>query len=367
MRWGKSSNGLHRLARWLVTPQLMRRAVRQLAQVLLLSTLLACGDTGADGPVRSVVVGVQTVISTESELLAHPTDLTVDSRGRLYVLDGQNSQVVVLDSAGSMERQFGRPGAGPGELNRPAAIAVQGDTVVVLDSGNGRIQRWRTSGEFVGVQQLEGFTGSGPAALHPSGWLAASTLGVGNVLVTILDAFGKPHGGLRAPVVPPLAMIDIAEMKRQITNGEVPAFFRNMVTPVWHNESEIWVLLQTEGLVERYSIGGDLETTTQLQLPEAELIRADFFTRNQQAAGFGLVPLAYAADAEVVMETLWILLNLPEDHPAVIVLIDDAGAVTRIMEFSDVNGARSFAVGPGGRRVYFGMPTEASVLVTNVE
>jgi hypothetical protein len=27
MRWGKPSNGLDHLARWLITPQLMRRAV----------------------------------------------------------------------------------------------------------------------------------------------------------------------------------------------------------------------------------------------------------------------------------------------------------------------------------------------------
>lgn len=346
-------------------PQLKGRSVRLLAQMAALSALLACGDSGSVGPIRLIVAGAQTLISTESELLAHPTDLVVGSHGRLYVLDGRNSQVVVIDSAGSVYRQFGRPGAGPGEFNRPRAIAVQQDTVIVLDSGNGRIQRWRTSGEFVGVQQLEGFTGSGPVALHPSGWLAGSTLGAGNVLVTILDPYGKPQGGLRTPVVPPLAMVDFDEMKRQITNGEVPAFFRNVVLPVWHNESEIWVLLQAEGLVERYSIAGVLLTTTQLQLPEADLIRADFFTQNQESRG--VAPLAYAADAEVVKETLWILLNLPEDHPAVIVRIDDAGVVIGIMEFSNVHSAGTFAVDAAGERIYFGIPSAASILVAKME
>ncbi len=354
------------LSTWqVVAPQLTGRSVGLLAQMAALSALLACGDSGSLGPIRLTVAGARTVISTESELLAHPTDLVVDKRGRLYVLDARNSQVVVIDSAGSLDRQFGRPGAGPGELNRPGAIAVQQDTVVVLDTGNARIQRWRTSGEFVGVQQLEGFTGSGPVALHPSGWLAVSTLGVGNVLVTILDPYGKPQGGLRTPVVPPLAMVDFAEMKRQITNGEVPGFFRNVVLPVWHNESEIWVLLQAEGLVERYSIGGDLETRTQLQLPEADLIRADFFTRNRESPG--RATLAYAADGEVVKGTLWILLNLPEDHPAVIVRIDDAGVVIGIMEFSDVHSAGTFAVDAAGERIYFGIPSDASILVANVE
>jgi hypothetical protein len=76
-----------------------------------------------------------------------------------------------------------------------------------------------------------------------------------------------------------------------------------------------------------------------------------------------LAPLAYASDAEVVRGTLWILLNLPDDHPAVIVQVDDAGAVVGILEFSDVHGARTLAVDAGGRRVYFGIPSEASILV----
>ena len=53
-----------------------------------------------------------------------------------------------------------------------------------------------------------------------------------------------PEGGLRTPVTPPVAGFNFAEMRRQITDGEVPAPFRNLVTPVWHNDSELWVLLQ---------------------------------------------------------------------------------------------------------------------------
>ncbi len=360
MRWERISHDLHRLARRLVTPQLMRKAVRLLAQVAPVSVLLACGDT-TQGPVRVTVAGAQTLLSTESELLGHPTDLAVDDRGRLYVLDGRMSQVVVLDSTGGVIRQFGRPGAGPGELNRPGAMAVRRDTVVVLDSGNGRIQRWHTSGQHIGVQPLEDFAVNGPTAVRPSGQLAAARQGWGDVLVAILGPDGTPQGGVGTPVVEPPAFVDAREMRRQILDGQVPDFLRNMVMPVWHSESELWLLLQAEGLVERHNLAGALLARTPLELPEADLIRDLFVTRNQESTG--LAPLAYASDAEVVRGTLWILLNLPDDHPAVIVQVDDAGAVVGILEFSDVHGARTLAVDAGGRRVYFGIPSEASILV----
>ena len=38
---------------------------------------------------------------------------------------------------------YGRPGRGEGELTNPWAIAVIGETVYVLDSGNGRIEAFR--------------------------------------------------------------------------------------------------------------------------------------------------------------------------------------------------------------------------------
>jgi hypothetical protein len=163
------------------------------------------------------------------------------------------------------------------------------------------------------------------------------------------------------PVVEPPAFVDAREMRRQILDGQVPDFLRNMVMPVWHSESELWLLLQAEGLVERHNLAGALLARTPLELPEADLIRDLFVTRNQESTG--LAPLAYASDAEVVRGTLWILLNLPDDHPAVIVQVDDAGAVVGILEFSDVHGARTLAVDAGGRRVYFGIPSEASILV----
>ena len=57
-------------------------------------------------------------------------------RGSWFVLDRLGSQVHRLSESADLLGSFGRRGEGPGELRGPAAIALHGDTVVVLDGGD---------------------------------------------------------------------------------------------------------------------------------------------------------------------------------------------------------------------------------------
>jgi hypothetical protein len=65
----------------------------------------------------------------------------------VYALDSY--QVVVFTKDGEFVRQFGRPGTGPGEFDRPNGIAIMPDsTVLVADSNNGRVQAFTLDGVF---------------------------------------------------------------------------------------------------------------------------------------------------------------------------------------------------------------------------
>ncbi len=77
------------------------------------------------------------------------TDVAVHD-GFVYALDAY--QVVVFTTEGEFVRQFGRPGTGPGDLDRPNGIAVADDgTVVVADSNNNRVQAFTPEGEVLWV------------------------------------------------------------------------------------------------------------------------------------------------------------------------------------------------------------------------
>ena len=80
------------------------------------------------------------------------TDVAFAPNGRMFVADGYcNARVIEYDSTGRIVRQWGHPGAGPGEFNVVHAIAIspQG-TLYVADRENGRLQWFDLDGTFLG-------------------------------------------------------------------------------------------------------------------------------------------------------------------------------------------------------------------------
>ena len=73
-------------------------------------------------------------------------------------------RVVVLNADGSLVRFFGRDGTGPGEFKQPMGIACgPGGTVLVVDSGNGRVQVLDVGGACL---RCVGSQGSGQGQLN---------------------------------------------------------------------------------------------------------------------------------------------------------------------------------------------------------
>jgi hypothetical protein len=74
--------------------------------------------------------------------------LDVGADGRVYVLDSQARHVKVFSAAGRYERTIGGPGSGPGEIGRGAIFVcvTSGDTLLVPDLANRRLNRYTTSG-----------------------------------------------------------------------------------------------------------------------------------------------------------------------------------------------------------------------------
>ncbi len=70
--------------------------------------------------------------------LQNPKGVTVDSSGNVYVADSGNSRVVKYDSSGDFVDLIGEAGTGAGELNDPSQISIHpgNGNLYVIDQGN---------------------------------------------------------------------------------------------------------------------------------------------------------------------------------------------------------------------------------------
>ena len=112
----------------------------------------ACGRSGVDGTngivqVPDELTCPRCAITLETDLTLNlppggsdgfPVAVRTDARGRYWVLRS-GEMPALLDERGAFLQALGRQGHGPGEYVRPTEVlAVPGDSLVVLDVGNGR-------------------------------------------------------------------------------------------------------------------------------------------------------------------------------------------------------------------------------------
>lgn len=74
---------------------------------------------------------------------AQPKGIASDQDGNIYVSESVSSRVQIFDLNGSFLMAFGFSGNIPGGFLLPAGIHIEGSTIYVADSGNGRIQTFQ--------------------------------------------------------------------------------------------------------------------------------------------------------------------------------------------------------------------------------
>ncbi len=127
--------------------------------------------------------------------LAGPESVAVDSSGNVYVADAGNGRIQVFDPSGNFLRQIGSPGWGDGMFSEPSAVALDtSGNLYVPDRHQATIQVFDPSGKFL---RKWGSLGSADGELYfPQGIAIDSS---GNVYVAdcwndriqVFDSTGK--------------------------------------------------------------------------------------------------------------------------------------------------------------------------------
>lgn len=77
------------------------------------------------------------------------TSVAFDRAGRLHILDADESRVSVVETDGTLVRQFGSRGEGPGQFRMPQALAVlPSGEIVVSDAGHRSVLVFGPDGEY---------------------------------------------------------------------------------------------------------------------------------------------------------------------------------------------------------------------------
>ena len=94
-----------------------------------------------------------------------PCGVTINQRRQVVVIEGRGDCVSVLNDNG--EKFFGTHGSDPGQFDGPTGITVDRDGIIlVVDSGNHRIQKFTNDGYFL---KAVGSNGKGPLQFnHPT-------------------------------------------------------------------------------------------------------------------------------------------------------------------------------------------------------
>jgi tripartite motif-containing protein 71 len=93
-----------------------------------------------------------------------PSDLAVSPEGDIYIVDGVNNTIRVVDNQGRWKFAFGAEGDGEGQFNHPVGIDISDSgKVFVADTGNHRIQVFNLKGKFLYMFAVR----KGPEELPP--------------------------------------------------------------------------------------------------------------------------------------------------------------------------------------------------------
>jgi DNA-binding beta-propeller fold protein YncE len=109
---------------------------RCLALVALAIVAIAAAPMPLENRIPAVVT--RTIAGSTTNPLIMPTDVAIDSSGRVFVADGVNDRIVRFSSRGEFESELRGPAGS--RLSRPIAVAI--DTVGTLwicDTGNHRL------------------------------------------------------------------------------------------------------------------------------------------------------------------------------------------------------------------------------------
>ena len=279
---------------------------------------------------------VDTVAAADQGLFFRPADMVLTPSGQLAVLEYTPSSIVVVEpSTGALERRIGDPGKGPGQLITPLGLELVGDTLVTLNVGNGRIERFLTDGKSLGSSPAPEGMALGRVALNPDGGILAPTAGADSTLLRVLTPSGAFAFAVGEPRAPFNREYDLGVFRQLAAQSKVPDYYANDVLAAMSPDSLFWLAFASVPEIAAYGRDGKRKVVVRLQDSAAAPILDDYRRRNrEESQPPRFHPLLYFADIHVVGNMVWALVRNPPEVDARVIVADASGRVVADLVFA---------------------------------
>jgi len=122
-------------------------------------------------------IDIWTSIGLENGFFNEPDDIAIDSENNVYIADAKNHRIQKFNKDGHFLQKWGKQGSGAGQFDlfltgkineddTSMGLAIDiNDIIYVTDSGNHRIQKFDTDGNYIGGWGKKG-SGDGDFSIH---------------------------------------------------------------------------------------------------------------------------------------------------------------------------------------------------------
>jgi fibronectin type 3 domain-containing protein len=236
----------------------------------------------------------------------NPTGIAVDKKGRIYVADSGNNRIQIFRSNGDFLRVFGKKGAGRGKFDNPTDLDIdKRDRLYVLDSGNNRILVFNLDGRFVAE----------------------------------IGTKGKENGQFREPL-----------------NMTIDSMGHIYVSDTGNNRLQELALGEVEGVSIGKDEGGDV--------PKLRMAVLDFRNNNREATGYGFI-ISDMFTTALVQTGCFELVERKELQKILgEQTLSQSGALKDVQNIGELLGVEMVVTGSVAK---FGALVETDIRVINVE
>lgn len=304
---------------------------------------------------------VDTFATSATIPFQRPVNGVVLPDGRLALVDVRAEQLFVLRPDGSLDQALGRHGGGPDEFQLPTSLFRLGDTLAVLDLGNNRLDLFLLGTGSVGSRPLPTGADYGAPIILPGGGAITSSSNEDSALALLRDSSSRVVARYGRLVVPPQGRENFTQMKEQIAAGKIPDAQRNFVITAADPAGDVWVVSQTEGVVQRFDRSG--RQLAEGRIPQGEmtaLIEA-FFAANRAEKNPDALHVLNTAFNAVARNGLSLLVALPDSVPPVLLAYDTSGALIHRQVLPGAEGAKYLIPGLTPDEFYAVYPAEGLV------